>query len=76
MRRLLFALLGAPTGYIAFALAGYGMIEIFSGNGFDRSVEAATTAALLFGPVGAILGLIGGFIFGGRRAGRIGKISD
>jgi hypothetical protein len=68
MRRLLAALLGFVTGYVLFACAGYGLIEWGSSNQFDRSLEAAATAAFVFGPAGALVGFIGGLLLGGRRA--------
>jgi hypothetical protein len=66
MRRLLTALLGLAAGYFVFALAGYCAIEFYSNNGFDRSLEALMTAAFAVGPAGALIGLVGGLIFGGR----------
>jgi hypothetical protein len=41
-----------------FAAAGYLAIGLFSHNHFDGSVEASTTAAFVFGPAGALIGLI------------------
>jgi hypothetical protein len=64
MRRLLAALLGMMVGYPLFAFAGYGAVELFSGNHFDRSVEASMTAAFVFGPAGAIIGAVAGAMFG------------
>jgi hypothetical protein len=67
MRRLLAALLGMLIGYPVFAFAGYGIIGLFSGNHFDRSVEASMTAAFVIGPAGAIIGLIAGSILGKNK---------
>jgi uncharacterized membrane protein YjjB (DUF3815 family) len=67
MRRLLAALLGMLIGYPVFAFAGYWLIDLFSGNHFDRSVEAIMTAAFAIGPAGAIIGLIAGLIFGRKK---------
>jgi hypothetical protein len=58
MRRLLAALLGMLVGYPVFAFAGYWAIGLFSNNHFDGTVEASMTAAFVFGPAGAIIGLI------------------
>jgi hypothetical protein len=66
MRRLLIALLGLAAGYLVFALAGYWAIEFYSNNGFDRSLEALMTVAFAIGPAGALIGLVGGLIFGDR----------
>jgi hypothetical protein len=49
MRRFVIALLGAPVGYLAFAFAGYWMIELFSDNAFDRSLEASMTSVFVIG---------------------------
>jgi hypothetical protein len=45
----------------------YGAVELFSGNHFDGSVEASMTAALVIGPMGAIIGLVTGAILGKRK---------
>jgi cation transporter-like permease len=67
MRRFLAALLGLLIGYPLFAVLGYLAISLFSGNHFDGSVEASMTAAFVFGPAGAIIGLIAGIIAGKKR---------
>jgi hypothetical protein len=64
MRRLLAALLAMLIGYPVFAFAGYWAIGLFSGNHFDGSVEASMTAAFVFGPAGAIIGLVAGAMLG------------
>jgi hypothetical protein len=64
MRRFLAALLGFLIGYPVFAFAGYWAIALFSNNHFDGSVEASMTAAFVFGPAGALIGLIAGAILG------------
>jgi hypothetical protein len=37
---------------------------LFSHNHFDGSVEASMTAAFVFGPAGALIGLIAGAVLG------------
>jgi hypothetical protein len=64
MRRFLAALLGLLIGYPLFAFAGYWAIGLFSNNHFDGSVEASMTAAFVFGPAGAVIGLIAVAILG------------
>ena len=64
MRRFLAALLGLLIGYPLFAFAGYWAIGLLSNNHFDGSVEASMTAAFVFGPAGAVIGLIAGAILG------------
>jgi uncharacterized membrane protein YcjF (UPF0283 family) len=58
MRRIGFALLGLFVGYPVFAFAGYWAIALFSGNTFDRSVEASMTSIFVIGPIGAVVGLV------------------
>jgi hypothetical protein len=67
MRRFLVALLGVPVSYLVFAFAGYWAIELFSGNAFDRSLEASRAAAFVIGPGGAIIGFVAGLVWGGGR---------
>jgi hypothetical protein len=64
MRRIVMAVLGLLIGYPVFAFAGYWAIQLFSGNTFDRSMEASMTAVFAIGPFGAVVGLIAGMIMG------------
>jgi hypothetical protein len=64
MRRFLFSLLGLVLGFVAAAFLGYWAIELFSSNGYDRSLEATMTAFFAIGPAGAIVGLIAGLVLG------------
>ena len=75
MKRFAIGLLCAIVGYVAIAVAGYFLVSLFSPNMHDRSVEAAMTAAFVFGPIGAILAFIGGFVVAGRggRGGNPGE---
>lgn len=68
LKRIGFGLLFAISGFIVAAMASYFLILEFSSNMHDRSVEAAMTSAFFFGPVGGVLGFVGGVIFGGRRS--------
>jgi hypothetical protein len=67
MRRFLAALPGMPIGYPVLTVAGYFLIGVFSNNHFDGSVEACMTAASVFGPAGAIIGLIAGSVAGKKK---------
>lgn len=62
MNRFLWGLAYALPGYVLLALAGYFMISTLSSNSHDRSLEAAMTAAFVFGPIGAIVGFVIGFM--------------
>jgi hypothetical protein len=66
MKRLGIGLLGAIGGYPIAAFAGYFLIDWFSSNAHDRSVEAAMTSAFVLGPLGAVIGFVVGFILSGR----------
>jgi membrane associated rhomboid family serine protease len=50
------------VGYPVFAFAGYWAIALFSGNTFDRSVEASMTSIFVIGPIGAVVGLVAGLM--------------
>jgi len=67
MRRTLMAILGLLIGYPVFAFAGYWIIQLSSGNTFDRSMEASMTAVFAIGPLGAVVGLVAGLILASRR---------
>ena len=66
MKRFAIGFLCAVAGYAIVAFAGYFLIEWLSSNTHDRSVEAAMTSAFVFGPLGAVIGFIAGFVIGGR----------
>ena len=70
IRRWVIALLGAVGGYFVAALLGYALTDLLSSNTHDRAVEAAMTAAFVWGPLGSISGFIVCFFASGRgRAG-------
>jgi len=71
VRRFGFGLLGLLLGYPVAAFVGYFLIELLSSNQHDRSVEAAMTSAFVLGPAGALIGLVAGIIFGGRKSSRV-----
>ena len=58
--------MSAFAGFALFAFCGYWMIALTSSNGFDSSLEASVMGFLFFGPVGALIGGIVGFIFSKR----------
>jgi hypothetical protein len=67
MRRTFVAVLGLLIGYPLFAFAGYWVIQLISGNTFDRSLEASMTAVFAIGPLGAVVGLVAGLIAAGMK---------
>ena len=70
MKRFAIGLLCAVGGYVIAALVGYFLIEWFSSNTHDRSVEAAMTSVFVFGPLGAVVAFIVGLVVGGRVSGQ------
>jgi Na+/proline symporter len=68
MKRFGIGLLFAIGGYFVGAFAGYWLIEWFSSNVHDRSLEAAMSSIFAWGPFGAALAFVVGFIWSGRRA--------
>jgi len=69
MKRFGIGFLGAVGGYLIVAFVGYFMIDWFSSNTYDRSVETAMTSAFVLGPLGALVGFVAGFVLGGRASG-------
>jgi hypothetical protein len=69
MRRFGLGMLFAIGGYFAAAVVCYFLIDQFSSNTHDRSVEAAMTSAFVFGPLGAVAAFAVGFIHAGRSTG-------
>jgi hypothetical protein len=69
MKRFGMGLLWAAAGYLLVAVASYFLVLQLSSNTHDRSVEAAMTSVFFFGPIGAVIAFVMGFIRGGRRSG-------
>lgn len=67
MRRFGIGLRYRIAGYVVVAAASCLLVLQFSGNVHDRSVEAAMTSAFLYGPAGAAITIVIGFVRGGRR---------
>lgn len=58
MKSLLLALLAAVIGYVVGLVGGMMLINSFSSNSFDRSMEAAMTGAFVTGPLLALVSFI------------------
>jgi len=69
MKRFGMGLLWAVAGYLLVAVASYFLVLQLSSNTHDRSVEAAMTSVFFFGPMGAVIAFVIGFIRGARRSG-------
>jgi len=65
MKRFAIGLVSTIAGYVIAAFAGYWLIEWFSPNVHDKSLEAAMTSVFVFGPIGAIVGLVAGLKISG-----------
>jgi len=60
--------LAALGGYVIGMLSGMFLIEAFSSNRHDRSVEAAMTGAFVIGPLMAVVAVIVVLVVRARRA--------
>lgn len=63
MKVFLIAFITCIASYFIFAVAGYYLMGKFSSNGHDRGVESSMTSIFVFGPIGAIIGFIAGYIW-------------
>ena len=66
VKRIVCGLLCGIAAYPVFAVAGYFLVLLLSSNSHDREVEAAMTAAFVFGPLGLVTGLVVGAVWVGR----------
>jgi ABC-type branched-subunit amino acid transport system permease subunit len=62
------AVLAAMGGYAIGLISGIFLIEAFSNNRHDRSVEAAMTGAVVVGPLLAVVAVIVLLVIRARRA--------
>jgi hypothetical protein len=62
------AALAAMGGYLIGLFGGMLLVETFSSNQHDKSVEAAMTGAFVIGPLMAVVAVIVLLIFRFRRA--------
>ena len=69
MKRFGIALLCAIGGDVVTAFLGYFLIDRLSSNVHDRSVEAAMTSIFVWGPLGAVVAFIVGFVRSGAGSG-------
>ena len=65
MKRFGIAVLSAIGGYVVAAFVSYFLVGQLSANTHDRSVEAAMTSAFIWGPLGAVVAFVVGFVRGG-----------
>ena len=62
------AILAALGGYLIGLLSGMFLVEAFSSNRHDRSLEAAMTGAFVIGPLMAVVAVIVAVVIRSRRA--------
>lgn len=55
MRITLISLLAGVAGYIAGVVLGMLLVNLFSSNTHDKSVEAAMSSFFVYGPIAALL---------------------
>ena len=68
MKTFALGVLVALGGYIIGMLGGMFLIEAFSSNRHDRSVEAAMTGAFVVGPLMAVVAVIVVLVIRAQRA--------
>ena len=68
MKTFALGVLAALGGYIIGMLGGMFLIEAFSSNRHDRSVEAAMTGAFVVGPLMAVVAVIVLLVIRAQRA--------
>ena len=61
------SLLAAIVGYFIGLFGGMSLVETFSSNAHDRSMEAAMTGAFVIGPLAGLVAVIVTIIYGLRR---------
>jgi hypothetical protein len=64
-----FGLAGGVVGYLVGAVGGGLLVALLSSNTHDRSLEATMTGAFVFGPMGAVVGFLAGFLRSRSRGG-------
>ena len=57
------SLLAALVGYVVGLFAGMGLVNLFSSNTHDLSVEAGMTGAFFVGPLVAVLAFIATLVY-------------
>ena len=62
------SILAAIGGYFVGLFGGMVLIETFSSNTHDKSVEAAMTGAFVFGPLMAVIVVIVTLVFRSRHS--------
>lgn len=67
MKRFGVGLLYAIGGYFVGAVVGYFLTGQLSSNAHDGLIEATMMGAFVFGPLGAAVAFVVGFIRGGRH---------
>jgi hypothetical protein len=62
------SLLAAIGGYLVGLFGGMLLVETFSSNTHDKSMEAGMTGAFVFGPLMAVVAVIATVAFRSRRS--------
>jgi hypothetical protein len=67
VRRFGFGLLYGIAGYVLAAVSSYFLVQQFSSNVHDRSLEASMTSVFFFGPIGGAVAFVAGLVRGRPR---------
>ncbi|MFO0920997.1 MAG: hypothetical protein U0905_00710 [Pirellulales bacterium] len=63
LKLLLIIPIAMILGYIVLASLGGLLVQIISTNVHDKAQEVAMTSLFFFGPIGALLGLLGAVVY-------------
>jgi ABC-type antimicrobial peptide transport system permease subunit len=67
MKTFGFSILASIVGYVVGLFGGMVLVETFSSNPHDKSVEAAMTGAFVVGPLVVVLSVIATVIYRSRQ---------
>lgn len=70
MKIVLISLLVGVAGYVVGVVLGMLMVNLFSSNTHDKSLEAAMTSFFVYGPLAAVLSFIVTLVYLLSRRGR------
>lgn len=70
MKIALVSLLIGVAGYVVGVVLGMLLVNLFSSNTHDKSLEAAMTSFFVYGPLAAVLSFIVTFVYLLSRRGR------
>jgi hypothetical protein len=57
------SILGGTAGYVVGLLGGMALVSVLSSNTHDKSMEVVMTGFFVTGPLLAVIGFVGAFVF-------------